>query len=253
VNLIANPDRSLQHRVDAVHQLGANLGTKEIADLSAFLEARPEREKNMAGLRYLKNEILTALRSQSTAPAGLTEVMVRISRDTSQDLVTRDYALQHMALWGEERARDGVGSGDRIRMTLKETAQRPSSLAGTALLGLHRLTDKTQGMDGEEVNSLALEMANSRVMPTAARSTAIAICGERGIVEVLPTLEAEAQGSGPVGLRISAIGALGRLGGPKQVMLLQRLESLGQEPTIQCAVAAALRRLEPALASRGPF
>ena len=252
LRLIANPERNIRKRLEAVHRLSATLDSQEIAGLYAFLKARPTQEKNLAGMRYLKNEILTVLRTQSVAPANLAELMIEISADAKQDLVTRDYALQHLALWGVDQAQQPGVTG-KIQEAFKMRGQETSSLAGTALLGLHRLTSPGQTAPGREVSLLALKMAGSSEMPIPARVTAIAICSERGVAEVLPFVEALAQNEGPTSLRISAIGALGRLGGPKQRELLRGLESTVGGPAIRSASAVALKRLDGTLASRGPF
>ena len=139
IRLIVSPGRRILERIDRVHSLSTNLNVEEIHDLYAFLTAAPAKNENLPALHYLKNEIFTALRNQGTFPAGLTEVMIAISEDSRQDLVTRDYALQHLSIWCGEGAEDEAGSAQRIRNTLIQAAQQPTTLAGTALLGLHRL------------------------------------------------------------------------------------------------------------------
>jgi hypothetical protein len=69
------------------------------------------------------------------------------------------------------------------------------------------------------------------------------VCAERGAVAALPAIQALAQREGATALQISAIAALGRLGGPEQAALLRRLQAQGNQ-ALEPAIDAALRRLE---------
>lgn len=250
--LIANSKKSIRVRVGAVHNLSAHLSSSEIAGLYAFVEAHPDTGENLPALRYLKNEIFTALRSQSSCPDGLTDVLIGISRDTTQDTVTRDYALQHLALWCDEKAWSKVGEAQRIHATLKNLAQQTNVLAGTALLGLHRLTVAEQSGEMKEVKALALSMAENNHVPAPARVIGIAICGDAAVTNALPLLENVARNSPILTLRVAAIAALARLDGPRQAALLRSLE-LDPEPLVQNASESALRRLDRTQAINGAF
>jgi len=70
--------------------------------------------------------------------------------------------------------------------------------------------------------------------------------------EALPVAEDLAQKSACTSLKISAIAAVGQLGGPEQAALLERLQLSANQTTRQAA-QRALKRLEPALAIREPY
>lgn len=253
ISLILHSSIGIGERIHAVRMLGDDLNESEIGVLYAFLISPPQpEEKNLPGVCVLKNDLLAALEWQSVAPPNLTDVMVQIYRNQKQGAVMRDYALQHLALWHEHLTSDDLSSVRIIRQTLEEAAQENASLAGTALLGLHRVFPETTSAEGIKVNADALRMATSPNLDQNARITAIQVCAERKIVEVLQVAANLAATADSTAVRISAIGAIGKLGSPKQAALLQGLAS-ERNPTLRTAIKAALKKLESTVAERNSF
>ena len=242
--IIGSVPAGIGDRLKAARRLGNSLGCDEITALYAFLKSPSgPRENNPDGLHALKNEILNALREQTVPPAGLTGMLAGIYHDPAQDSVTRDYAIQHLCAWYAQGAGDAPDAKQRIRTLLKEATQEDASIAGTAMLGLHRLSSTDATFNQPEINALAVRLACSERTEPATRIATFQVCGERSLCEALPAAESVAQASACLPLRVSAIAALGYLGGPEQARLLRRLEA-GQEEPISNAIRGALRRLE---------
>lgn len=255
VRPILSAQTNIGERLKAIHSLKKNLNYEEITALYSFLKSRPtSAEKNIPGLHVVKNDILNALRDQTVSPAGLTDTMIAIYHDPKQDNVTRDYAIQHLISWYEQGAIDAVTAKEKIQAVLTEASgsdasslgeavQKNSSIAGTALLGLHRLSVLDSMFNSTEIGQAALRLAQASDTPIATRITALQICAEREIKQALPTLESLVQISENIPLRISAIAALGQLGGKEQAVFLRQLESCPNEK-LRTASQIALRKLQ---------
>lgn len=111
---------------------------------------------------------------------------------------------------------------------------------------MHRLSAIDVAFDKNEINRTALRLAASDSTCVAARITAIQVCAERGLTGILPTVQALAETPGQTALRISAIAALGRLGGEEQAALLRQPE-IAENEALRPAVQAALQRLQQKL------
>lgn len=253
VSTILDSGVKISDRLKAVGILGGDLKQQDITSLCEFLVSPPSaRERNLPGLRMLKNNILNVLEQQSEMPAGLVHVMTEMYRNRAQDSVTRDYAVQHLALSCALVGSDDPEAREQIQTVLEEAVQESSSIAGTALLGLHRLFNPGNSVQSKAVDRYAQRMATSPETDPDSRITAVQVCAERKIMEALPGIEALVLDGEPTALRISAISALGRLGGPKQERLLRHLET-GPHDVMHPAIEAALKQLEPTLASQGPL
>ena len=253
LKLILNPTAGIRDRLEAIRELDDNLDPGQIDALYSFLKSHPDsRETNPSGLRTLKNNVLNALRNQIPPPAGLTATLIDIFHDHAQDFVTRDYAVQHLTSWYSRSTGDSPDAKERIQTTLKEAVRENTSISGTALLGMHRLSSADGSFNRREIDRSALGMAISSDTPLAARITAIQICAERGLGQALPEIERYAGTRGQTALQISAIAALGKLGGAEDALLLEKLESEG-DIALRPAIAAALKRLPRTLASRETY
>ena len=270
IQKIIGSESSMSDRLRAVHSLPDNLTAGEISVLFEFLKSPSTLEgQDLAALHGLKNDILNVLRHQAEPPVGFTAAMVALYRDPAQDSVMRDYAIQHLVTWHEQDAPDAPESKSVIAGVFREAARdASSSIAGPALLGMHRLSiqnaastrafspsliEKPSGRESErgetdssnfnpeEIDHLALSLALSPETHRATRITAIQVCAERGVKAALPTIESLPQQSGTLPLRLSAIAALGRLGGRETLPQLRQLET-NQTAELMAAIRAALRQ-----------
>lgn len=230
-------------RLKAVHSLGDDLNRHEIVLLYNFLTAAPgKNESNLAGLRYVKNEVFGALREQKAPPSDLIDVSIAIYRDHKQDFVTRDYAVQSLSDWFTDVPTTPEQERN-IYNAMVEAAHDGTSIAGTAIVNLDRIFEEATPQRKSEIDRLALEIATSREADATARSSAIQVCADRGVKQVLPVAEQLAQTPGPTALRLSAIAAIGRLGSPNAETILRKLEA-EQNENLKPAIESARRTLQ---------
>ena len=242
-SIVGATKAGVAERLAAVHGLGRNLTLEEIATLSAFLKALPgPEEKNLPALRLLKNDIVNVLRDQTTPPKGFTDTLIQVYRNSTQDNVIRDYAIQHLVAWAGQGLPDAPDAELKARAVLHEAIHDSSSIAGTALLGLHRLSAGGAAPAATEIGGQALALVRMPQTSPATRITALQICAERGVSEALPTIESLVRAQDSIALRLSAIAALGRLGGAEHVALLRALQTKDNE-ALQPAIHAALKQL----------
>jgi hypothetical protein len=212
------------------------------ADAVALLEyvastngaLRPSREA------ALKNDVLNLLRRQrGTIPGETADLLSSMLRDGSHPTVVRDYCVQHLgALLG------GISDLVRrevVRDALRLAAESRESYAGTALYALAEdscapeeqmrfLRRRAAGLvRGENANPLA-------------RISAVMLAGEMGWTEVLPALRTILESLGTdVPLAIAALGALGSLGGPQDIPLVESVSKSGGVRLVPTAKRALMR------------
>ena len=227
-------------KMEAVRKFGKDLSLDEMKDIFAFLRSNKER------VPALKNEMLNALRAQKEPPPGLARLLMDIYRDREQDPVMRDYALQHMTLFYSKAALD-----DKARMQQvfwQGLGEKDGSIAGTALLSLNFLSQNTPAFDKEKFKHEALSLAKDENAGEMARITALQVCGRNGIYDALPLARKLAKKSPSVPLRISAIAALGDLGGPESRPFLKGLAE-GPDERLKPAAQSALKRMKNRLSA----
>jgi len=163
-------------RAQIVQKLGRDLSADDVTALRNFLNISASDYPNLKpiALNSLKNDILDVLLDQRQLPDGLGKQIADMFSSPSADYMWREYCLQYMAPYVERQIKDGVvqkaGQDDpkQVEMTAVTGAlfsaldDRKEDLAGTALLGLDRLSKKHEQFNRTEVLSKALEIAGDK-------------------------------------------------------------------------------------------
>jgi hypothetical protein len=190
---------------------------------------------------------MDVLTRQHAPPRDLLRELCSLYGDQTQDVVTRDYALQSLATACAgavgELAQDGRMARETLWAAVGETG---SSLGGTALLGLQRLARGEPGSADRRLDEATLRLVEDGSAGQLARVTALSVCAERGLTAALPTALEVARSGSSVSERAAAIAAVGELGGRPERALLEALEA-GGENSLRPAVKSALRRLNQRL------
>lgn len=252
------PHTGYRARIAAVRVLGRNLSAAEINALADYLRA--PCEANGPGWQaeseyWLRNDIMNKLVEQNTIPTGLADLLVGIYQDHNQNVVMRDYAVQHLPnAYAEMTSADQTS----VRQALwQATGETDSSIAGTALLALLAMTGGTgststttvgapvpaDSTDRAQLTQTVLRLTGDEHCGELSRIAAISMCGRLGVQDALPVVTQLAQNAPSVPLRIVAIAALGDLGGQPAVTILEQL-SQSPETRLRPAVASALQRLK---------
>jgi hypothetical protein len=234
-------------RFQAVHAMKGPLSRTQVETLYSFLRTSgAKRGTTEAGEHVLKNDVMDLLCREKVLPPDLLSNLCALAREQQQDEVTRDYAVQHVVSLCLKSAEQFETDRPAARETLWDALSDTGSLPGTAILGLHRLSATDAGLDAAQVSDAALKLALQPGADELVRLTALQVCAERQLKEILPEATRLAKGAGNLPLRLSAIAALGSAGGKPEKELLETLRSGGEKP-LQPAVESALRRLNARL------
>jgi hypothetical protein len=238
-------------RLAAVQRLRNSLRPEEKQALYDFLARRSPEDEQQSG-HVLKNAVLNVLVTQPAPLPDLAEHLARWVQDAHLHVVIRDYALQHVAaFYGElDRAPAEVAAASRrvLREALFDAlSEHGTSLPGTALLGLARLAEKDEAFDRGRIREAGLALAHDQDAGELARVSALQVCARLGLGEIVPLCAELAAGASSIPLRLSAIAALGQLGGAAELPRLNQLIS-EKDHRLRPALTLALERIQARLA-----
>jgi hypothetical protein len=239
------PAATFAERVKRVHELPRNLSGQDIQAFLAYL-AVPAASvpADRSRENWLRNEMMDKLVETPALPSGLVQVLVSIYQDPAQDVVMRDYAVQHM---GPVYARAGAPEQAVLQTALWQAAEETaSSVAGTALLVLSDLAPDYREFERGKLEKVALRLAGDDHCGELSRITALQVCGRLGLKEASPVMLQLARTAGSVPLQIAAIAALGDVGNEEARACLRQLAQQ-PEPRLEPALETALRKLNERL------
>ena len=198
-------------------QMAGGVGSRDVrAMLSSQLEGKSEADH--ARDASDKNQLMDALLNQPEIPADYGETMVSLCRDKSQDLLTRDFAVQHIGLYAQALSRRGAynpksAEAMSLRDALFDAAgETRTVVAAAAFRALSDMSAFDAQIDTRRLDSTLAACAGDAVAAPAARSMAVQLCGERRVNSARPALERIlASPDSPEILRRSASRALARL------------------------------------------
>jgi hypothetical protein len=256
IHLIVDDKADIEQRIIAASRLPSRLTDADWRELKGFL-LRPDSLDNEQLSQVLKNELMDKLCLMNPVPNGLGSVLSQIYQNGEQNEVVRDYALQHLATLDIEVAQNGGTAMSREEQSDQKVLwsainEAGDSIAGTALLGLVRLSQQPKArVDEKMISTTALGLANDAAAGELTQITAYQVCAQLNLQDALPTIEAAAQSGQTIPVQISAIGALGQLGGTNDIPLLQSLLQ-GNGQRLQFPVQTAIQRIEARASTTSP-
>jgi hypothetical protein len=140
-----------------------------------FLRADARHPGTLPGGEHvLKNDLMALLARQEPPPADLLAELSALARQPAQDPVVRDYALQHLAASVlEPTNRFGLERAQALEALWQATGEASGTLAGTALLGLHRASRQDSSVDTNRLQASALALATDSTVDSLARTAAL--------------------------------------------------------------------------------
>ena len=250
VRAVVDARANIRDRLAGAKKLPATLAEPDLQALSAFLLERNALDSDQYG-QALKNYVMDALCELNPPPPQLGDWLAQLYHDRGQDEVLRDYAIQHLATYYEQlgtatsidpQARQGAET--QVQGILWEAlSEIDSSIAGTALLGLTRLSDGRPEIDQKQVAAAALQLAGDAATGELTRITALQVCARLDVTNALPLVAQAVQQGETLSVRISAVGALGLLGGAEQTSLLDSLAN-GPEELLKLPARQALKQIQ---------
>ena len=256
IEAIIDDRLDFEKQLEAIGRLPSSLTPADWDALKKFLLAPDGADNGQQG-QVIKNELMDRLCALQPPPKDLGNVFAAMYQNLLQDEVVRDYAVQHLATLDQALAQDGgngVAQEEKADQNVLWNAltETGDSIGGTALLGLLRLSQQQNtGVDQSRIASSALEMAQNSTAGELSQITAYQVCAQLNVQTALPAIEAAAQNAQTVPAQISAIGALGLLGGSSDVALLQNLLK-GSQERLQLPVQTAISRIEQRLGQSMP-
>jgi hypothetical protein len=246
VRSIVDAKEQYLKRQSSVAVVTTNLAAVDRQALYAFLLQPDPSDHEQTG-QVLKNHLLDRLCELDPLTPGLAEVLIQMYHNKNQDLVLRDYAVQHLAAYYEQleitRQNDPQIQQAVQDVLWEALGETDSSIAGTALLALTRLSKGRPEFEQNRIRAAALQLAGEGQAGELTRSTALQVAARLGTKAALPILMQVAADGGTLPLRISAIGALGTLGAPEAVSLLNTFLA-GPEARFKLPARQALRQIE---------
>ena len=97
--------------------------TVEEDGLSALSERGLKGEHENARIASGKNQIMDALLDRPHIPDDYADVMIGLYRDKTQDVVTRDFAVQHIGHYALAINRRGQYDADSAEANIRRSAQ----------------------------------------------------------------------------------------------------------------------------------
>ena len=150
---------------------------------------------SIAELASEKNQIMDDLLNQPQIPSNYGDAMIELYRDKSQDVLTRDFAVQHIGLYAQALERRGeydaeAAESRKLRAALFDAAGETRSIvAAAAFRALADMSEFDSRIDARRLNSLLSRCAADSSSAPAARAMAVQLCGERCVKLSRPALE----------------------------------------------------------------
>ena len=173
-----------------------------------------------AELASEKNQVMDKLLNQPQVPSDYGDVMIGLYRDKSQDVLTRDFAVQHIGLYAQALERRGeydaeAAESRKLRSALFDAAgETRTIIAAAAFRARADMSVFDPKVDTNRLDSLLAACTADAFSDPASRAMAVQLCGERRVRPSRPALEAiSGIPSTPAVLRLSARRALSLIDG----------------------------------------
>jgi len=253
VLMLIDPETDYQTRLGAMRKLGYEIPQQDIAVLKDFLVAEIPADVKIPRGAYnsIRNDLYEVLLRQKEMPEGLGDLLTGVVNNPDQDGMWRNYCIQFMPEFYAKAKRtteaglttkdtkytkeessvnsvtSSVAGGEIAELQAVQESlwnalgERDNSNAGTALLGLDKLSRNHPEFDREQIDAAMLDLASDQEASVANRITALRMCGEQGNVQALETARNLAQNGDTTMLRCAAIVTLGDLGTEEDLALLE--------------------------------
>ena len=139
------------------------------------------------------------------------ERMEELFRDKGADEMVRNFAVQHLARFAQERMVRGTWDVDseeaaKIRVALEDAAlEVDNSIGGTAMLALARLSEIDPHVDRSRLASRSASLVSNPSTRLSTRIAAAQLCGLFRVRSALPALRSlSSDSSSPTPLRLAA-------------------------------------------------
>jgi hypothetical protein len=174
------------------HTLARHVASQIESDERMYLRVSAEEidpGTSPAELASEKNQVMDELLNQPQIPSDYAETMIKLYRDRSQDVLTRDFAVQHIGLYAQALNRRGEydaasAKSQKLRSALFDAAGETRTIvAAAAFRALADMSAFDSSIDAGRLDSLLARCAADLSAVLAARTMAVQLCGERRVKE----------------------------------------------------------------------
>ena len=204
----------------AVRHSPVPLPNESRVELRKSAPAGSGREQEARRLAVEKNQVMDELLARPDIPSDYGAEMVALYRDRTQDVYTRDFAVQHIGLYAETLNRRGTydpasrEAGELRRALWDASGETSTIVAAAAFRALADLAGFDPKINARRLDSRLVSCAGDASASSAARVMAVQLCGERGIAASRPLLQRIfADAATPVPLKKAAEWSLRALDG----------------------------------------
>ncbi len=196
--------RHVASQIESEEKMSLRVSAEEVGPRTSIAELASE-----------KNQVMDELLNQPQIPSDYADVMIGLYRDKSQDVLTRDFAVQHIGLYAQALRRRGEYDADAaesssLRAVLFDAAGETRTIvAAAAFRALADMSVFDPRVDANRLDSLLAACTADASSDPATRSMAVQLCGERRVRSSRPALESiRSDPSAPEILRRAASRAL---------------------------------------------
>ena len=136
-----------------------------------------------------KNQVMDELLNLPQIPSDYAETLIALFRDSTQDVVTRDFAVQHIGLYAQALNRRGQydpksAEAERCRSALFDAASETETIvAAAAFRALADVSEFDSCINARRLNNALVRCASDETASHASRVMAVQLCGERQVKE----------------------------------------------------------------------
>ncbi len=176
--------------------LMAKVADGEVSDRALLFSGVEGKVMSAPELASEKNQEMDRLLGRRTIPSDYTATMRTLHGDHGQDVLTRNFAIQHLGLHVQEMLRRGTydpntSEAAQVRATLEAAAgETASSVAGPAFLALADLAEVDPHVDAVALDAHLAACAGDTAAHVPTRVIAVQLCGTRRIRAARPALQA---------------------------------------------------------------
>lgn len=213
-------------RLDLARRIDASLGKKDVDYLYSLLHHNPEAGRKTWWV--VLNEIMLEMANQGVGADRYDKELSSVIRDKGLDMVARDYAVQHLALWvrkNGETARPGSPRAERVVQamsviadTIGDPALRGTTVPGTAVMVLteatRRMPEETSSQVWQKLDPVLTSVIKGETSADLGmRTSVVQAVAIRGSQAHLPLVRSMARDEkADPSMRLTSIAALGVYG-----------------------------------------
>lgn len=207
---VLNNKFSYYKRAKQLATITSSLQQNDIDAVHLFLDQKEAGGLKTLEFNSLKNDLVLCLMRQSRKDDKLVPHLIAMYKDTTHDLVWRNYCVQFIGRVYQDSTMQEKSQLEKILQSVLKDPIPMLAVTGMIAIELNKDTIK---FDKDLLYSRALELLQKDI-PTYVKVTLIQICGMNRIKpdQVRPILRNILKNSKEVQLKVSAIAALGEYG-----------------------------------------